>query len=88
MGSAVEHDFLTLLSELARRIRSHGDHSARHHWMIRAQLMIVRRLERQPGLSENELAAVVGVTPITVATSDACRSFRASRQQVLPSRAR
>ena len=67
MGSAVEHDFLTLLSELARRIRSHGDHSARHHWMIWAQLMIVRRLERQPGLSQNELAAVVGVAPVTVA---------------------
>jgi MarR family transcriptional regulator, transcriptional regulator for hemolysin len=67
MGSAVEHGFLTLLSELARHIRSHGDHSARHHWMNWAQLMIVRRLERQPGLSQNELAAVVGVAPITVA---------------------
>jgi MarR family transcriptional regulator, transcriptional regulator for hemolysin len=67
MGSAVEHDFLTLLPELARRIRSHGDHSARQHRMTFAQLMIVRRLARQPGLSQNELAAVVGVAPITVA---------------------
>jgi MarR family transcriptional regulator for hemolysin len=67
MGSAVEHDFLTLLPELARRIRSHGDHSARQHRMSWAQAMIVRRLERQPGLSQNELAAVVGVAPITVA---------------------
>jgi MarR family transcriptional regulator for hemolysin len=65
--SAVEHDFLTLLPELARRIRSHADHSARRHRMTWAQLMIVRRLERQPGLSQNELAAVVGVAPITVA---------------------
>jgi hypothetical protein len=41
MGSAVEHDFLTLLPELARRIRSHGDHSARQHRMSWAQAMIV-----------------------------------------------
>jgi MarR family transcriptional regulator, transcriptional regulator for hemolysin len=66
-GSAVEHDFLTLLPELARRIRSHGDHNARQHRMTWPQLMIVRRLERQPGLSQNELAAVVGVAPVTVA---------------------
>ena len=67
MSSAVEHDFLTLLPELARRIRSHADHSARRHGITWAQLMMVRRLERQPGLSQNELAAVVGVAPITVA---------------------
>jgi MarR family transcriptional regulator for hemolysin len=66
MGSAVEHDFLTLLPELARRIRSHADHSARQHRMTWAQLLIVGRLERQPGLSQSELAAVVGVAPITV----------------------
>jgi DNA-binding MarR family transcriptional regulator len=65
-GSAVEHDFLTLLPELARRIRSHADHNASQHRMTWPQLMIVRRLERQPGLSQNELAAVVGVAPITV----------------------
>jgi hypothetical protein len=40
MGSAVEHDFLTLLPELARRIRSHGDHVARRHRMAWAQLMV------------------------------------------------
>jgi MarR family transcriptional regulator for hemolysin len=67
MGSALEHDFLTLLPELARRIRSHGDHGARRHRMTWAQLMMVRRLERQPGLSQNELATVVRVAPITVA---------------------
>jgi hypothetical protein len=104
-GSAVEQDFLTLLSEVARRIRTLADQSARQHGMTWAQLMIVRRLERQPGVSRNELAAVVGVAPITVArlidriealglvkrledptdpshlasTSDACRSFCASR---------
>jgi MarR family transcriptional regulator, transcriptional regulator for hemolysin len=67
MRSAVEHDFLTLLPELARHIRSHANHSARRHRATWAQLMIVRRLERQPGLSQNELAAVVGIAPITVA---------------------
>jgi hypothetical protein len=52
MGFAVEHDLLTLLPELARRIRSHADHGARPRRMTFAQLMIVRRLERQPGLSQ------------------------------------
>ena len=40
MGSAAEHDFLTVLPELARRIRSHGDHVARRHRMAWAQLMV------------------------------------------------
>jgi DNA-binding MarR family transcriptional regulator len=66
-GSAVEHDLLTMLPELARRIRSRADHSARRHRMTWAQLMIVRQVERQPGLSQNELAAIVGVAPITIA---------------------
>ena len=63
-GSAVEQDFLTLLPELARRIRSHGDNSARRHrtW---AQLMIVRRLEQQPGLAQDQLAAIAELAPIT-----------------------
>ena len=67
MGSAVEQDVLTLLSDVARRVRTLADQSARRHGMTWAQLTIVRRLERQPGLSQNELAAVVGVAPITVA---------------------
>jgi MarR family transcriptional regulator for hemolysin len=67
MGSAVEQDVLTLLSDVARRVRTLADQSARRHGMTWAQLTIVRRLERQPGLSQNELAAVAGVAPITVA---------------------
>ena len=67
MGSAVEQDVLTLLSEVARRIRALADQNARRHGMTWAQLIIVRRLERHPGVSQNELAAVVGVAPITVA---------------------
>jgi DNA-binding MarR family transcriptional regulator len=34
--------------------------------MTRAQWIILARLERQPGLSQNELAAICEVEPITV----------------------
>ena len=34
--------------------------------MTRAQWMILVRLERQPGMSQNELAALIEVEPITV----------------------
>jgi DNA-binding MarR family transcriptional regulator len=35
--------------------------------MTRAQFIILARLEHQPGMSQNELAAIAGVAPITVA---------------------
>ena len=35
--------------------------------MTRAQWIILARLERQPGISQNELAAAAEVTPITIA---------------------
>ena len=35
--------------------------------MTRAQWVILARLERQPGLSQNELAALAETAPITIA---------------------
>jgi DNA-binding MarR family transcriptional regulator len=35
--------------------------------MTRAQWVILARLERQPGLTQNEMAAIVEVEPITIA---------------------
>ena len=67
MSAALEDDFLTLLCDVARHIRTYGDQLAEAHGITRAQLIILARLERQPDLSQNELAAIAEVTPMTIA---------------------
>jgi DNA-binding MarR family transcriptional regulator len=48
-------------------MRTRADHMARQHGTTRAQWLILLRLERQPDLSQNELACIAEVAPITVA---------------------
>jgi MarR family transcriptional regulator, transcriptional regulator for hemolysin len=48
-------------------MRTVMDQMARDHESTRAQCIILARLERQPGLSQNELAAIAEAAPITVA---------------------
>jgi len=60
-------DLLFLLHDLARQLRLNADRRASAHGMTRAQWMILFRLERQPGLSQKELAEILEVEPITVA---------------------
>jgi DNA-binding MarR family transcriptional regulator len=48
-------------------MRTYADQMARAHGMTRAQWVILARLERQPDLSQNELAALAEVTPMTIA---------------------
>jgi len=67
MPTAYDKDFLFLLSDVARHLRTQADQRARRHGMTRAQWIILLRLERQPNLSQNELAALAEVEPITVA---------------------
>jgi MarR family transcriptional regulator, transcriptional regulator for hemolysin len=67
MGSDLEDDFVVLLYDVARQMRTVMDQMARDHESTRAQCIILARLERQPGLSQNELAAMAEVAPITVA---------------------
>jgi MarR family transcriptional regulator, transcriptional regulator for hemolysin len=67
MRSDLEDDFLVLLYDVARQMRTVMDQMAREHESTRAQCIILARLERQPGLSQNELAAIAEVAPITVA---------------------
>jgi DNA-binding MarR family transcriptional regulator len=62
-----EPDLIFLLHDLARQLRVAGDRRARAHGMTRAQWVILWWLERQPGLSQKELAALMDVEPITVA---------------------
>ena len=61
-----DRDPIVVLSDVARLIRTRADARARAYGMTRAQWMILVRLERQPGMSQNELAALVEVEPITV----------------------
>ncbi len=62
-----ERDLLFLLHDVARLIRVDADKRARAHGMTRAQWGILIWLERQPGLSQKELAEILEVEPITVA---------------------
>ena len=67
MPTSVDSDVLVLLYDVARHMRTYADQMARAHGMTRAQWVILARLERQPDLSQNELAAVAEVTPMTIA---------------------
>lgn len=60
-------DLLVLLSDVARMVRTEADRRARSHGMTRAQWVMLSRLERQPGLTQKELAELLEVEPITVA---------------------
>ena len=56
-----------LLHDVARLMRVDADKRARAQGMTRAQWGILSWLERQPGLSQKELAEILEVEPITVA---------------------
>lgn len=63
----VRRDLLFLLNDVARLLRVEADKRARLHGMTRAQWGILIWLQRQPGLSQKELAEILEVEPITVA---------------------
>jgi MarR family transcriptional regulator for hemolysin len=67
MQASFDNDFLFLLYDVARQMRTRADQRARMRGMTRAQWVILSWLERQPGMSQNEMAAVVEVEPITIA---------------------
>ena len=60
-------DLLFLLHDVARQLRVDADRRASAYGLTRAQWVILFWLERQPGLSQKELAEIVEVEPITVA---------------------
>jgi DNA-binding MarR family transcriptional regulator len=63
---AFDRDLLMLVHDVARMMRVRFDQRARLKGMTRAQWAIMIRLERQPGLSQNEMAAILEVEPISV----------------------
>ena len=62
-----DYDLFFVVHDVARLMRTKFDQRARDYGMTRAQWVILLRLERQPGLSQNELANICEVEPITVA---------------------
>jgi DNA-binding MarR family transcriptional regulator len=61
-----QRDPIFLLHDVARIMRTRFDQWARAYGLTRAQGVILVRLERQPGISQNEMAAICEVEPITV----------------------
>jgi MarR family transcriptional regulator, transcriptional regulator for hemolysin len=64
---AFQRDLLFLLHDVARLLRVDADKRARAHDMTRAQWGILLWLEREPAISQKELAELLEVEPITVA---------------------
>lgn len=62
----LDRDMLVLMHDVARMMRTRFDQRARVFGMTRAQWMILARLERQPGMTQNEMAGLCEVEPITV----------------------
>ena len=62
-----QRDLLFLLHDVGRLLRVDADKRARAQDMTRAQWGILLWLERQPGLSQKELAELLEVEPISVA---------------------
>ena len=67
MPTDIEDDLLVVLYDVARHMRAYADQMAQAHGLTRAQLVVLARLERQPDVSQNELAAVAEVAPMTIA---------------------
>jgi DNA-binding MarR family transcriptional regulator len=63
---SLDHDPLVLLYEVGRLLRTRLDQRARTLGMTQAQWSLLARLERQPGISQNEMAAICEVEPITI----------------------
>ena len=64
--NAPERDLLFLLHEVVHLLRTRSDQRARTYGMTFSQWRILFRLQRQPGISQNEMAAICEVEPITV----------------------
>jgi MarR family transcriptional regulator for hemolysin len=63
----LDDDLLVLLSDVSRHMHTYADQLAQAHGMTRAQLIILARLQMQPDLTQNELAALAEVAPMTIA---------------------
>ncbi|WP_460450046.1 MarR family winged helix-turn-helix transcriptional regulator [Alsobacter sp. SYSU BS001988] len=62
-----ERELGFLIADAARLLRTYTDQRAREIGTTRAQWAVLNRLERRQGMSQNELACVLDVQPITLA---------------------
>jgi len=65
--SDFENDLCILLSDVARHMRTYGNQLAQQHGTTLAQLTILERLQREPDITQNELAAITELSSMTVA---------------------
>jgi MarR family transcriptional regulator, transcriptional regulator for hemolysin len=63
----LEDELLILLSEVARHVRTYGNQLAQQHGVTLAQIAILERLDGESDISQNELAAIMELSPMTVA---------------------
>ena len=64
--SVMKTEMLVELYDVARLMRTRFDRWARAYGLTRAQGIILARLSRQPGMTQNEMAGLCEVEPITV----------------------
>src|SRR5262249_39888542 len=67
MSPDLNHDLLIQLYDVARHMRTCVDQRAQAQGLTRAQMIVLARLERQPEISQNELASIAEVAPMTIA---------------------
>jgi MarR family transcriptional regulator, transcriptional regulator for hemolysin len=67
MTTQLDHDLLTLVSDVARHMATCGDRLAKANGITQTQLIILARLAREPDLSQCELATIAEVSPISIA---------------------
>jgi|SRR5580704_4770054 MarR family transcriptional regulator for hemolysin len=66
MAADLADDLLILLVDVSRHFRTYGDRVAQSLGVTRAQLSILARLDRNPDLTQKELAAIAEVSPMTI----------------------
>ena len=66
MFSPMKPELLVELYDVARLMRTRFDRWARDYGLTRAQGIILARLSRQPGMTQNEMAGLCEVEPITI----------------------
>jgi MarR family transcriptional regulator, transcriptional regulator for hemolysin len=67
LPAALDNDLLVLLHDAGRQLSTYANARAQILGVTRAQLIVLTRLERQPDVSQSELADVAEVTPMTIA---------------------
>jgi len=63
---SIDRDMLVVMHDVARMMRTRFDRWARTYGLTRAQGVILARLKYQPGMTQNEMANICEVEPITI----------------------